>query len=941
MSVVHKVVIDFAKNHYIEIEVTKGSKTELEFYLLNQGKQMTDDDVAFLTLKAETPDGKVVYRELDFSNKCGKYEISDTISNVAGKTVCILQAVGEDLEQINSFEFYISVQAPLFDENEYVGEDEITAVRSYVQRAEKAADKSEAAQGDIEEKKEELKKALEDAKETEEKIAECMEQIQDDMEKGKYVGAQGIQGPEGPQGETGPQGERGPEGPQGESGVVVPTSGFFTLSMDENGDVYVHCADEENAPEFEVKEDGDIYVVLDKKVYIGNVKGPKGDSGAFVAKFGVTPFSEIRDAINAEKNVVVRYNCKVNGVNGVVYGELKSYINNLTATFNAIAYDKSYEFLCDAVSGWIINEKEITDKTLSEEGEAADAKETGDRINGIKSDLSCIEKIFDNDKTNIVRGTELRSGCFVFHNTGEISDIENYPNWYTTIDYLPINLGDLPYHVCDATLTEKGIIRTVFYASEKRYLTGNVASASGEITPTNENTAYIRITVDKSTFAEVKDGEDWLFIWSDSDYKKHIEAQSTILKSLSSDKIDIKANKLSDDLKTSQKLKNSIVTERTLGNTMLELASSNLIDISDMILNKILTPNGFIKDTTGNIGVVDCYNINPNTEYVFSFGAWNIQVAWWIDSFGNPISNVNLSQTNNDGISPNNAYGVRCQINYGNSQNVSNPYSVQAQINKGNILLQYEEYKGYRVKQKYLGIGGFKDWSRYKYYSIGDSRTAGNNLNPNGVYDGQLIQPYPKQIEHYTGIINVNGGESGASFCYREGLTEKTMYEQAAEIPLDADIVTIFGGTNDRIIGVLNENICPYGNTRDNLDDKYDVTTFKGAVRQTIKNIKLRCPFAVIIFLVETREGLNGESTAGLVKTTFDGGQNLKDMIVEIAEQHKIPVLDLNTCAMTGRESDEYMEDAYKPFSDSLHESAYGQRFLSMAVAGEMAKYLW
>lgn len=363
MSVVHKVVIDFAKNHYIEIEVTKGSKTELEFYLLNQGKQMTDDDVAFLTLKAETPDGKVVYRELDFSNKCGKYEISDTISNVAGKTVCILQAVGEDLEQINSFEFYISVQAPLFDENEYVGEDEITAVRSYVQRAEKAADKSEAAQGDIDEKKEELKKALEDAKETEEKIAECMEQIQDDMEKGKYVGAQGIQGPKGPQGEAGPQGERGPEGQQGESGVVAPTSGFFALSMDENGDVYVHCADEENAPEFEVTEDGDIYVVLDKKVYIGNVKGPKGDSGAFVAKFGVTPFSEIRGAINAEKNVVVRYNCKVNGINGVVYGELKSYINNLTATFNAIAYDKSYEFLCDAVSGWIVTEKEINDVT--------------------------------------------------------------------------------------------------------------------------------------------------------------------------------------------------------------------------------------------------------------------------------------------------------------------------------------------------------------------------------------------------------------------------------------------------------------------------------------------------------------------------------------------------------------------------------------------------
>lgn len=71
------------------------------------------------------------------------------------------------------------------------------------------------------------------------------------------TGAKGATGPTGPQGvkgeqgERGPQGIQGPQGPKGErgdSGVTVPLSGFFSLTVDSNGDLWSHVADGAAAP---------------------------------------------------------------------------------------------------------------------------------------------------------------------------------------------------------------------------------------------------------------------------------------------------------------------------------------------------------------------------------------------------------------------------------------------------------------------------------------------------------------------------------------------------------------------------------------------------------------------------------------------------------------------------------------------------------------------
>ena len=76
------------------------------------------------------------------------------------------------------------------------------------------------------------------------------------------AGKDGAQGPQGVQGIQGPKGEKGDKG---ESGVTTPTSGFFTLSVDDAGDLWAHYADEATPPPFRYDTaTGNLYYDIDE-----------------------------------------------------------------------------------------------------------------------------------------------------------------------------------------------------------------------------------------------------------------------------------------------------------------------------------------------------------------------------------------------------------------------------------------------------------------------------------------------------------------------------------------------------------------------------------------------------------------------------------------------------------------------------------------------------
>lgn len=78
-------------------------------------------------------------------------------------------------------------------------------------------------------------------------------------------GPVGATGPQGPQGIQGIQGPKGDKGEPGESGVVTPIGGFFTLSVDSDGNLYAHTAGNETAPGFEFDDEtGNLYLVTEE-----------------------------------------------------------------------------------------------------------------------------------------------------------------------------------------------------------------------------------------------------------------------------------------------------------------------------------------------------------------------------------------------------------------------------------------------------------------------------------------------------------------------------------------------------------------------------------------------------------------------------------------------------------------------------------------------------
>lgn len=100
-------------------------------------------------------------------------------------------------------------------------------------------------------------------------VAEAEEVVMDikgKFESGQLVGPPGIQGPQGEQGPQGLQGVQGPKGDKGdagESGIMTPIEGFFTLSVDEDGNMYVHSLEGNTAPNFELDEDKNLYIVME------------------------------------------------------------------------------------------------------------------------------------------------------------------------------------------------------------------------------------------------------------------------------------------------------------------------------------------------------------------------------------------------------------------------------------------------------------------------------------------------------------------------------------------------------------------------------------------------------------------------------------------------------------------------------------------------------
>ena len=77
-------------------------------------------------------------------------------------------------------------------------------------------------------------------------------------------GPQGVQGPEGVAGPQGPQGPKGDKGDPGESGIITQIDGFFTMTVDADGNLFAVTNEGDSETSFQLDEEGNLYYVQEE-----------------------------------------------------------------------------------------------------------------------------------------------------------------------------------------------------------------------------------------------------------------------------------------------------------------------------------------------------------------------------------------------------------------------------------------------------------------------------------------------------------------------------------------------------------------------------------------------------------------------------------------------------------------------------------------------------
>lgn len=181
------------------------------------------------------------------------------------------------------------------------------------------------------------------------------------------------------------------------------------------------------------------------------------------------------------------------------------------------------------------------------------------------------------------------------------------------------------------------------------------------------------------------------------------------------------------------------------------------------------------------------------------------------------------------------------------------------------------------VSEEIIPVISEKKYSGKKWVVVGDSLTEGTNTT--------TTKRYYDYVSDDNGITVVNFGENGSGYKRKED-TSKAFYQRVANIPTDADVVTIFGSGND-----MRYVSAELGTKDDVFDASAESNTLGACINRTIDvlqsviptvrlGIVSPCPWA-------SYNPFNADTLMGAYTT----------LLKEICEKRSIPFLDLYHCS--------------------------------------------
>ena len=202
---------------------------------------------------------------------------------------------------------------------------------------------------------------------------------------------------------------------------------------------------------------------------------------------------------------------------------------------------------------------------------------------------------------------------------------------------------------------------------------------------------------------------------------------------------------------------------------------------------------------------------------------------------------------------------------------------------------------------------------------LGDSITEGC-----GTSGGPAL--FTSLIAEQTGAICRNYGIGGTRIARQHTPSEEAAWDRdycsrVAEMDPDADIVVIFGGTND-----YGHGDAPIGSPSDRTPD-----TFYGALHTLYTSLIEKYPEAVIVILTPLHRCVEEDPRGEGRRTQAIGTlKEYVNIIREVAEFYSLPVIDLY--ANSGLQPRvPVIKEKYMP--DGLHPNDAGHRILALKIA--------
>lgn len=245
MKRIYDVMIDLMNPRQNILCLKRGDKgaSAIRFTIMNNGNPFDMSDVSVATVKGVKPDKTIIYADATIEKdeegnniNVIDFDLPEQSTTVIGKSTYELTLQDVGLAIITTFDFYVSVEDLLYNEEDYLSEDDLAGFRAYMQVTKNLSEATRLFVNAFRDAYGDESELLQQTEALYEVYQEYIQNLQARVDRGDFNGAPGVPG------------ERGADG-------VISEAGFLIGFEIQNGHLIVKYSDE-SENEFSINQSG-------------------------------------------------------------------------------------------------------------------------------------------------------------------------------------------------------------------------------------------------------------------------------------------------------------------------------------------------------------------------------------------------------------------------------------------------------------------------------------------------------------------------------------------------------------------------------------------------------------------------------------------------------------------------------------------------------------